>query len=102
MSRLSGERDGGSNRGGISGEGPAIAGMSFEQSQAELERLIGQIESGQLGLEESIAAYERGQQLLKHARGILNKAEQTFTDLTSKANEAQAGAGGRAEEDVPF
>jgi exodeoxyribonuclease VII small subunit len=89
MSRLSNDRD--SNDRKQAGDAEAL---SFEQSQAELEKLIGQIESGQLGLEESIAAYERGQQLLNRARGILSKAEQTFTDLTAKANQAANQASG--------
>jgi exodeoxyribonuclease VII small subunit len=61
------------------------AQMTFEQAQAELEGLIARIESGQIGLEESMAAHERGIALLRHCRGILDKAEQTFTDLTEKA-----------------
>jgi len=58
--------------------------MTFEQAQAELETLITRIEGGQVGLEESMVAYERGVALLKHCRGILEKAEQTFTDLSEK------------------
>ncbi len=59
--------------------------MTFEQAQAELETLIGKIESGQIGLEESMAAHERGTALLRHCRAILDKAEQSFSDLTEKA-----------------
>lgn len=65
---------------------PIDASMTFEQAQAELETLITRIEGGQVGLEESMVAYERGVALLKHCRGILEKAEQTFTDLSEKVN----------------
>lgn len=63
---------------------PIDASMTYEQAQAELETLITRIEGGQVGLEESMVAYERGVALLKHCRGILEKAEQTFTDLSEK------------------
>ena len=63
---------------------PIDASMTFEQAQAELETLITRIEGVQVGLEESMVAYERGVALLKHCRGILEKAEQTFTDLSEK------------------
>ncbi len=63
---------------------PIDASMAFEQAQAELETLITRIEGGQVGLEESMVAYERGVALLKHCREILEKAEQTFTDLSEK------------------
>jgi exodeoxyribonuclease VII small subunit len=63
------------------------AATTFEAAQEELEGLIARIESGEAGLEESMAAYERGLALLKHCRGILEQAEQKFTDLTGKFKE---------------
>jgi exodeoxyribonuclease VII small subunit len=58
---------------------------TFESAQQELETLIEKIEGGQVGLEESMTAYERGLALLNHCRTILDQAEQKFTDLTEKA-----------------
>ncbi|HZW06732.1 MAG TPA: exodeoxyribonuclease VII small subunit [Phycisphaerales bacterium] len=57
---------------------------TFEAAQQELESLIEKIEGGEVGLEESMAAYERGLALLNHCKGILDQAEQKFTDLTDK------------------
>ena len=37
-----------------------IDALSFEQALAELERIVGQLESGQAPLEQSIELYERG------------------------------------------
>ncbi|MFT3685171.1 MAG: exodeoxyribonuclease VII small subunit [Phycisphaerales bacterium] len=57
---------------------------SFETAQQELEALIEKIEGGEIGLEESMQAYERGLALLQHCKSILDQAEQKFTDLTEK------------------
>jgi exodeoxyribonuclease VII small subunit len=57
---------------------------TFEAAQQELEALIEKIEGGEVGLEESMLAYERGLALLNHCRTILDQAEQKFTDLTEK------------------
>lgn len=39
--------------------------MSFEAAMAELEKVVGQLERGDVALEESIALYERGAALKK-------------------------------------
>ena len=57
---------------------------TFESAQQELESLIEKIEGGEVGLEESMLAYERGLALLNHCKAILDQAEQKFTDLTEK------------------
>lgn len=48
----------------------------FEDLIEELESLVEHIESGDIGLEQSIDAYERGNTLVGKAREILSKAEQ--------------------------
>ncbi|WP_255991133.1 exodeoxyribonuclease VII small subunit [Chitinolyticbacter albus] len=54
---------------------------SFEAGFAELEALIGELESGQLPLEASLAAYQRGQTLLQFCQGKLADAEQQLKVL---------------------
>ncbi|HSC81773.1 MAG TPA: exodeoxyribonuclease VII small subunit [Chitinolyticbacter sp.] len=54
---------------------------SFEAGFAELEALIGELESGQLPLEASLAAYQRGQALLQFCQGKLADAEQQLKVL---------------------
>ncbi len=51
-----------------------IDGLSFEQALSELERIVGQLESGQAPLEESIALYERGAYLKAHCEARLEQA----------------------------
>ena len=43
-----------------------IAGLSFEQALAELEQIVGRLESGQAPLDESIEIYKRGSALKAH------------------------------------
>ena len=59
-----------------------IARLTFEQAVEQLEEIIDRIESGKIGLEESMQAYERGRRLNDHARSILARAEQRVVELT--------------------
>lgn len=54
---------------------------SFEAALAELEAIVQGMESGRLSLEESLAAYERGAQLLRHCQQALAAAEQRIQVL---------------------
>jgi exodeoxyribonuclease VII small subunit len=52
-----------------------ISKMSFEEALAALEQVVGQLEGGQVPLEQSIALYERGDALKKHCEARLSEAE---------------------------
>jgi exodeoxyribonuclease VII small subunit len=56
----------------------------FEQALGQLESIIERIESGQIGLEKSIAEYERGVGLIRRCRQVLDRAEQRVEELTSQ------------------
>ncbi|HSX63198.1 MAG TPA: exodeoxyribonuclease VII small subunit [Pseudoxanthomonas sp.] len=47
----------------------------FEQSLDELEKLVDRMEHGELSLEESLAAYERGVGLYRQCQSALEQAE---------------------------
>ena len=51
------------------------APASFEEAMAELAQLVTQMESGQLPLEASVAAYQRGSELVKYCALQLDKVE---------------------------
>jgi exodeoxyribonuclease VII small subunit len=53
---------------------PALP-ANYEAALEELEQLIGRIESGQLPLEQMLAGYERGAQLLAFCRSRLEAVE---------------------------
>jgi exodeoxyribonuclease VII small subunit len=50
--------------------------VSFEVALAELEQVVADMEAGQLPLEEALAAYKRGAELLQSCRGRLEDAQQ--------------------------
>jgi exodeoxyribonuclease VII small subunit len=52
-----------------------VAALSFEQALAELEKIVGQLESGQAPLEESIDLYARGAALKAHCESKLKAAQ---------------------------
>ena len=47
----------------------------FEQSLDELEQLVGKMEHGEMSLEDSLAAYERGVGLYRRCQQALEQAE---------------------------
>jgi exodeoxyribonuclease VII small subunit len=55
---------------------PDVAGLKFEAALAELENLVTAMDAGQLPLEESLAAYWRGVELLQHCQQQLADAEE--------------------------
>jgi len=59
-----------------------IGGMSFEQALAELESIVQKLERGQLDLEASIRAYERGTALRRHCDKKLEEARLRVEKLT--------------------
>ena len=48
--------------------------LSFEDALAELEQIVGRLESGQGSLDDAIKAYERGSDLKKHCQKKLDEA----------------------------
>jgi exodeoxyribonuclease VII small subunit len=49
--------------------------LSFEAAFAELETIIGKLESGEMSLEESVELFERGRELSDYCQTVLDKAE---------------------------
>jgi exodeoxyribonuclease VII small subunit len=52
------------------------AGLPFEKNLAELEQLVKRMESGELSLEDSLAAFETGIKLTRECQQSLLAAEQ--------------------------
>jgi exodeoxyribonuclease VII small subunit len=49
--------------------------LTFEKALEELESLVARMEDGKLPLEESLAAYQRGAELIKFCEGKLSDAQ---------------------------
>ncbi len=62
---------------------PANAGTpaAFEQSLDELEALVTRMEQGELGLDESLQAFERGVALYRSCQSALDQAEMRVRKL---------------------
>jgi exodeoxyribonuclease VII small subunit len=54
---------------------PNATPASFEEAMEELERLVSQMEAGELPLEASVAAYKRGSELVKYCSAQLDKVD---------------------------
>jgi exodeoxyribonuclease VII small subunit len=61
---------------GMSKSSPSQQPKSFEAALAELEKIVDSMEAGRLPLEQSIAAYKRGAQLLGFCQSALKEASQ--------------------------
>ncbi len=49
---------------------------SFETASAELEKIVTDMEAGQMSLEASLSAYQRGTELLQYCQSKLQNAQQ--------------------------
>ena len=70
--------------------------QSFEQTLAELETLVEQLESGELQLADSLEKFKRGIELSKQCRVMLDQAQQTVDavmDDQSPLSEADGQSG---------
>lgn len=93
--------------------------LSFEEALAQVESIIERIEGGQVGLEASVAEYEKGVALIRRCRDVLTRAEQRVEQLNkdllepSKPDSARSKRTSEAgsdsvpppdadEEDAPF
>jgi len=81
------------------------AELPFEERLARLEQIVTKLESGDVGLDESLKLYAEGAGLIKDCRKTLAEAEKKIAKLTEDAAgkittepfEAE-GEGGEAEE----
>lgn len=63
----------------------AVTELSFEQALAELDTLVRSMEAGDLSLDDSIAAYQRGAELARYCQAKLAAAEQKIKVLDGEA-----------------
>ncbi len=77
-----------STRKTIQADGPP---ESYEQAVVELERLVLQLESGQMSLDDMLKSYQRGSTLLRYCREKLESVEQQIQILDGAELKSYAG-----------
>lgn len=55
-----------------------VSGLSYEAARAELVDIVARLEGGQVGLEDSMTLWRRGEALAQHCEQWLQKAEATI------------------------
>lgn len=61
--------------------------VNFENSMENLEKIVQELENGELNLEESIKKFEEGMKLSKQCNKFLEDAEQKITILINEGND---------------
>lgn len=62
--------------------------LNFEEGMQELEQLARALESGEMTLEDSFAAYERANELKKALEKLLDEGDKKIRILTESGEEA--------------
>ncbi|MGN6584432.1 MAG: exodeoxyribonuclease VII small subunit [Rhizobiaceae bacterium] len=68
-----------------------IKAMSFEQALEALERIVDDLEKGDVPLDQSIRIYERGEALKKHCDALLKAAEDKVEKIRLSRDGTPAG-----------
>ncbi len=69
------------------------ATIDFEKSLSDLEGIVERLERGDLPLDESLKAFERGVELTRHCQVALKQAEQKVEILLRKSGQPEPFAG---------
>lgn len=80
---------------------PAAETVDFEKSMTELEALVERLEHGDLPLEESLRAFERGVELTRGCQQALRQAEQKVELLLARPDGTSERVPFDAAEDDP-
>ncbi|MFN2360935.1 MAG: exodeoxyribonuclease VII small subunit [Marinobacter sp.] len=70
----------------MAGEKSTASIADFEKSLDELERLVRDLEQGELSLEQSLTAFERGVKLTRECQQALKTAEQRVEQLVENSD----------------
>jgi exodeoxyribonuclease VII small subunit len=63
--------------------------QSFEEAQAELERIVERLEQGHASLDEALALWERGEQLYALCRERLDTAQGKVEELACRVEQSR-------------
>ena len=63
--------------------------LTFEQARTELERIVGELESGKADLEGALALWQRGEELYRVCLAKLDSAQGKVDELAARAKAAK-------------
>ncbi len=63
--------------------------LGCESAIKELTDIVEKIEQGQIPLQDSLEQYEKGMNLIKHCRGILQQAEKRIIDISQQSEPSE-------------
>jgi exodeoxyribonuclease VII small subunit len=66
---------------------PEISELTFEQTLAELQNIVQELETDDGSLDDSLSRYERGMLLARHCNDLLDKAEIRVRELLPTGEE---------------
>ncbi|HON92948.1 MAG TPA: exodeoxyribonuclease VII small subunit [Sedimentisphaerales bacterium] len=61
-----------------------VTALTFEEAIGQLKEIVARIEQGEIPLQDSLEQYEKGMVLIRHCRGILQKAEKRIEKISKE------------------
>lgn len=71
-------------------QSPEVSTLSYEAARDELRRIVQALETGSAPLEETLQLWQRGEDLAKHCRQILENAQRKIEAASSASATAEA------------
>jgi exodeoxyribonuclease VII small subunit len=71
-------------------EGARAGARSFEELRRELEEIVGTLERGEVGVDEAIRLWQRGEALHRQCASLLEAAESRIEELSAGADDRTA------------
>ena len=71
----------------------STAEPTFEDAQAELERIVERLEQGHASLDEALALWERGEELYAYCKSKLDGAQGKVEELARRVEQARPESG---------
>ena len=65
--------------------------MNFEESMKKFEKIVTELENGNLNLDESVKKFEEGMKMAKQCNNILEETEKKITILLENDGELKEG-----------
>ena len=67
----------------------AVQELTYAEASQELERIVAELEAGNLELEQSLAAYKRGKEIAENLAKRLQEAEKEIEKTTATQEEME-------------